>query len=45
MDVEGSAADFAVGDESLVGNGGVDSQLVRLAAEQALDGGRDFHEA
>ena len=42
-DLEGAAADLAVGGETLMGLGGVEDQLEALATEGAGDVRRAFH--
>jgi len=42
-DIEGAAADFAVGGEALLGERGVHDEIEFLAAEGALDWCGDFH--
>ena len=42
-DIEGAAADLAVGGEALMGLGGVEDQLEALATEGAGDVRRAFH--
>ena len=44
-DLEGAAADLAVGGEALMGLGGVEDQLEALATEGAGDVRRAFHGA
>lgn len=43
-DLEGAAADFAVGGEALVGDARIDRDVKRLAAVRALDGSEFFHQ-
>ena len=43
LEIEGAAADLAVGGQVLVGQAGIDDQIELLAAEGALDGLGDFH--